>query len=120
MWTLADDNEAWLEGWWINSTGITKLEYVLARAAEDSDLHVRALQHVALCKLTNTNPELQSMKWTNIDDLNANSEGWGVNNKALYFGPSFFPSRKVFMLYMHQNATLYKSALHIKALRNTQ
>lgn len=121
MWTLADDNDAWSEGWWVGSSGIIgNFEFVKARAAEGSELHSKAIQHVALCKLTNTNPTSNQWKWNTCDEIEATQEGWGMRNGELYFSPNFYPSKEVFMLYIEQNAVLFRSILHMKALRNTR
>lgn len=121
MWTLFDDDKAWSEGWWIGPDGIVGArEHVIARAAEGSDLHIRALQHIGFCKLTNTSPVLQDMHWTATDQNEADQEGWWLISRQLHFDPSFYPSKKVFKLYMEQNAYLFHSTLHAKALRNTR
>lgn len=120
MWTLLDDYIAWGEGWWVGPNGIVgDLAYVAARALEGSDLHARAIQHVALCALTNTNPEVQSMEWTAHDQDKAMGEGWWIEEKQLV--QKFYFRRTVsdpdLRNYLHENAK-QGSLLHIKALRN--
>lgn len=67
MWTYTDNAEARLDGWHITVCGIwpqwhmfqsfeDALVHVQACAAEGSELHIRALQHLALCRLLNSNP----------------------------------------------------------------
>jgi hypothetical protein len=124
MWTLRDDNNAWLEGWWISSTGFTSttrdaVAYVTKRAAEGSAFHIRAVRHVALCKLKNINPaSMFSHGWTLKNQADAENEGWRLVDGKLICDTNFFPSTEVLLLYIQQCATLSKSALHIRALRN--
>jgi hypothetical protein len=57
MWTHHDNYNAMREGWLITSFGFYQIvrpqEYIENRAKEGSSLHVRAIQHLALCKLLN-------------------------------------------------------------------
>lgn len=64
MWTYEDDNRAWYENWWMGVKGIyavwlstmsdsQALQFVMNRAAAGSELHIKAIQHLALCKLLN-------------------------------------------------------------------
>ena len=118
MWTLLDDYIAWDEGWWVGPNGIVgDLAYVAAQALEGSDLHARAIQHVALCALTNTNPEVQSMEWTVHDQDKAMEEGWWIEAKQLVQNFYFWRSESGLRSYLHENAK-QGSPLHIKALRN--
>jgi hypothetical protein len=124
MWTLRDDNNAWLEGWWISPRGFTSttrdaVAYVTKRAVEGSTFHIRAVRHVALCKLRNINPaSMLSHGWTLKDKAAARKEGWGLVDKELMFYGNSFPSIEVLLLYIRQCAVLHKNSLHIKALRN--
>ena len=67
MWTVEDNRMAWNDGWWIGSLGLHSngyggvpvaktLERITQLAANGNPFHIRALQHLALCKLLNLNP----------------------------------------------------------------
>jgi hypothetical protein len=67
MRTREDNTAAMLEGWWIGRNGLytydmyfsdpqSTIDYLLMRAKENSDMHIRAFNHMAFCKLTGTDP----------------------------------------------------------------
>ena len=64
MWTYEDNARAYEEDWWMGTRGIyaigfsavsdaRALQFVRNRAAAGSEFHIKAIQHLALCKLLN-------------------------------------------------------------------